>query len=719
MTTLAEWMCKADDGKPGESLGETSTEELKATLAKLEPTDPGAEGRISAIKAELKKRGGEGMDKATVEIEVNSENEDEDKKEMEKGELSPEKARQMLHERSGGHGRPITEQQRKFFGAVGGHLPAPGGKAKKSMATSLDDWMAKAGPFIGPRGGKYADPEHKTPWKEGGGEGGEGGHPTHEVEFSQKVVDHAKMKGGFGMSGKVPTKTVKGRKKVSLGDEHYSHGEKFHEATSGWGPEAHNAVAKHYREKAKEHGEGSKGTAYRHAANAHAAVAKKVKGGDRTPVKEGADVYGIVDHIAKMNQHLKKSLEGAEDMTDELQKAKYKSKKRVGNRWVYDYGEKKGTGGGGGAKQEPWANFTQDQMGDLQEAVMGGDKKKYESMTGQKWEDRPKEWGGGKGAGAKPAGGKNTQGGKLPEPKVSTIGNATMRDYGSLGLTRTQGGYHAALDAEGTELGEYGSLAEAQNKLLSMKKSLDGQTGLEDWLQKSGGLPTHEPKLGAGKSAAVEGGSADGGEVAGVGMTSGSSDSSPGPGQDGSGQLKGVGTGSKQKLSEDDADEEKQMTSHKKPIETARKSRFPADQRSSVAHETAQRVSQLQKSADVYVGPDAHPLSHVRQHGGADNAASELVKSEGFYHGMSPQTARPSVPLGQGVLCKSIHAAGCDTVYTAALTACPDCGAGTVGHRALPGGVVMGAETAILEKSEGHGNLLRPRPQEPDVKIGE
>ena len=414
----------------------------------------------------------------------------------------------------------------------------------------------------------------------------------------------------------------------------------------------------------------------------------------------------------------KKSLEGVEDMTDEMEKAKYKSKKRVGNRWVYDYGEKKGTGGGG-AKQEPWANFTQDQMGDLQEAVMGGDKKKYESMTGQKWEDRPKEWGGGKGAGAKPAGGKNTQGGKLPEPKVSTIGNATLRDYGSLGLTRTQGGYHAALDAEGTELGEYGSLAEAQNKLLSMKKSLDGQTGLEDWLQKSGGLPTHEPKLGAGKSAAVEGGSADGGEVAGVGMTSGSSDSSPGPGQDGSGQLKGVGTGSKQKLSEDDADEEKQMSTHKKPIETVRKSRFPADQRSSVAHETAQRVSQLQKSEDVYLGPDAHPLSHVRQHGGADNAASELVKSEGFYHGMSPQTARPSVPLGQGVLCKSIHAGGCETVYTAALTACPDCGAGTVGHRALPGGVVMGAETEILEKSEGHGNLLRPRPQEPDVKIGD
>lgn len=41
------------------------------------------------------------------------------------------------------------------------------GKTKKS---SLSDWsadiLAKAGPYIGKRGGKWADPQHKIPWKE-------------------------------------------------------------------------------------------------------------------------------------------------------------------------------------------------------------------------------------------------------------------------------------------------------------------------------------------------------------------------------------------------------------------------------------------------------------------------------------------------------------------------------------------------------------------------
>jgi len=32
---------------------------------------------------------------------------------------------------------------------------------------SLAEWLAKSGPYIGPRGGKYADPDHKIPWQEG------------------------------------------------------------------------------------------------------------------------------------------------------------------------------------------------------------------------------------------------------------------------------------------------------------------------------------------------------------------------------------------------------------------------------------------------------------------------------------------------------------------------------------------------------------------------
>jgi hypothetical protein len=47
--------------------------------------------------------------------------------------ISPAKARQILHDGTV-HGKPLTEQQRKFFGAIGGHLPAPGKKkTEKSM----------------------------------------------------------------------------------------------------------------------------------------------------------------------------------------------------------------------------------------------------------------------------------------------------------------------------------------------------------------------------------------------------------------------------------------------------------------------------------------------------------------------------------------------------------------------------------------------------------
>lgn len=162
---LSGWIEKAemaDDGKPGKSLKETSTDELKATLAALKPTDPGAEARITAIKAELASRGGKDMEKGLPSEGTN---------------LTPEKARQMLHEGSGGHGRAITEQQRKFFGALGGHLPAPGSKAKKSLgddssedrlekqnieqmgkSMTMEDWIQKAMPTHEPRmGGAKSD----------------------------------------------------------------------------------------------------------------------------------------------------------------------------------------------------------------------------------------------------------------------------------------------------------------------------------------------------------------------------------------------------------------------------------------------------------------------------------------------------------------------------------------------------------------------------------
>lgn len=661
MATLQDWLQKADDGKPGESLGETSTEELKATLAKLKPTDPGAEGRISAIKAELKKRGGEDMDKGCGP--------------MHKGELSPEKARQMLHERSGGHGRPITEQQRKYFGAIGGHLPAPGGKAKKSMTESLEDWLEKATPIGGITPGGYKRVKKDEYVKVTKTE-----HTAHTAKEEKERQEGPSL---FDMFF-----TPEGEKKMAEETAKYEAAEKPISVTA--------QVAKMLKEKASDE------DILDVLADVPVNTLLRMDFGAIGKDEQGRDLPKSRATIRKTGQH------GWElhKPTDE-QKRDF-SNKIMTHKNVLHLLTKMGSAGAAPAGERP----------------IPEPKKAEPAAAPAKKEAKPKA--------AKPK--------KLSDTHAKVLSSAqkfqAITPGGSFATYKQVDKLvdNGLLEAAGR--GQY-KLTEAGKEALNtgkftapMKKSEVDMT-LQDWLhkaaddasyedlQKSGGLPTHEPKLGAPKSSAVEGGSADGGEVAGVGMTSGSSDSAPGPGQDGQGQIKGVGTGTKQKLSDDDADEEKQMSAHKKPIETVRKSRFPADQRASVAHETAQRVSQLQKSQDVYVGPSAHPLSHVRQHGGVDAAASELVKSEGFYHGRSPQSARPTVPLGEGVLCKSVHAGGCDETYSAALTACPGCGAGTVGHRVLPGAVIMGAESRVLEKSEGPGSLLRRPPQEPDIKIGE
>jgi hypothetical protein len=80
------------------------------------------------------------LEKGKVEIEIETdEDEDEAKKALpsDTASVSPTKARQILHDGEV-HGKPLTDQQRKFFGAIGGHLPAPGKEARKSMMDSID-----------------------------------------------------------------------------------------------------------------------------------------------------------------------------------------------------------------------------------------------------------------------------------------------------------------------------------------------------------------------------------------------------------------------------------------------------------------------------------------------------------------------------------------------------------------------------------------------------
>jgi hypothetical protein len=65
-------------------------------------------------------------------------------------------------------------------------------RVQKSMVNVVTvDELKKAGPYIGKRGGKWADPEHTIPWQEGGGK------PTND---KQAVVQKLQS---MGMSGKV------------------------------------------------------------------------------------------------------------------------------------------------------------------------------------------------------------------------------------------------------------------------------------------------------------------------------------------------------------------------------------------------------------------------------------------------------------------------------------------------------------------------------------
>lgn len=157
-------------------------------------------------------------------------------------------------------------------------------------------------------------------------------------------------------------------------------------------------------------------------------------------------------------------------------------------------------------------------------------------------------------------------------------------------------------------------------------------------------------------------------------------------------------------LSDDDAPADKQMKPHKKPIEEAtEKSLSPARQRDLTAHERAAQVAQLRKSRDIHL----HPLSEARLHAGTEDRVERLLsKSEAY---VEDPTLAPAMPIiSQGVLCKS-----CGCRHTAAVTACPSCGAGTVVNEVMPGVPVTGQ--GVLQKSKTP--VLRPAKRQGDMRF--
>jgi hypothetical protein len=207
------------------------------------------------------------------------------------------------------------------------------------------------------------------------------------------------------------------------------------------------------------------------------------------------------------------------------------------------------------------------------------------------------------------------------------------------------------------------------------KKSMSGIDALDEYLAKAQSMPEGGPKekLGVGEE--------QGGDIDGVGETSGEDDSDS--------KQPGAPSVPEDVLSEDDDKVADQLKPGKKPIETAKSMATPQNQRDLVRKEVAQAVSELRKSQDVEFGrgiasehgaPAPRPEGIIWNQGAdalvsygnqADLAASELAKSEGFYHGESPQVAPTSLFLSQRVRC-----AACHNLMAKSLAVCPSCGEG-------------------------------------------
>jgi hypothetical protein len=238
------------------------------------------------------------------------------------------------------------------------------------------------------------------------------------------------------------------------------------------------------------------------------------------------------------------------------------------------------------------------------------------------------------------------------------------------------------------------------------EKSISGKDTvmtIEEYLEKSQGLPKGEPKLGGN-------GDQQGGELAGVGKASGAHDSAPG-------KEIGAPVPPTKKLSEDDEDDEAQMKPHKKPIETAKSMSVPQHQRDMVAREHAAVVSRLRKGdPDVVVSgaglersvvepPEAEqpkswnqgPDAMVAYSDSADRAAEQLAKSGGFYHG-----GAPSIPRCQTAITQTVECPECHGKLSKALSECPECGAGARMPR------FDSREERTVSTNGRRGNPLRP-----------
>jgi hypothetical protein len=228
-----------------------------------------------------------------------------------------------------------------------------------------------------------------------------------------------------------------------------------------------------------------------------------------------------------------------------------------------------------------------------------------------------------------------------------------------------------AMDESHSELGVL------ENKIPSLvKKSMNGLGALEEHLMKSD-IPTGQPTD-------ISGGPENGGPLDGKGKNAGTSNApQPDPDQTPEGNPKDVPT-----PKGEDWSLEEQARKVFGGLGGTMKSM------GSLEHDQAIAERNLKKGE-----PDVHPLQTSAIHGGG------VAVSKSGTHELDPRNAI----ISQEVLCKS-----CNHTHPAMLTACPNCGNGTIGnevlHKSNPG--------VILDDPKGRP-LLKPPPTPKDILIKE
>jgi len=531
--------------------------------------------------------------------------------------------------------------------------------AKKSMdgIKELEEFAKAGGPYIGPKGGKWADAKHTIHWEDRQGAGKDSTSPKSHKDLH---LEHP-----------VYTKDEKRAKynrtvgPLSPAVDYKTSGKMLKERLPHWSKEQHGEAAAHWKNEAskmdKEH------------SKTLDEAAKKTWGRDFQATDYRISGIG--------------SDEFSDEHKDKLRKLAHGSSKAKA----------------AGAAHEAASKMRENSPAkELQ--VGGANAEARDDKEGSKREtERKREWA---------AGDKKWE--THHEAKSTSVQHALkeMEGWGAiahdtlapemqeklktLGLTEKNEHGHTVLSAKGKDLAGRTSAEPTPNKA---KKSLEDTD-----MQKSESLPTGQPTMGGA-------GAEQGGKVDGVGKVSGSINSS-------AGEPVGAPKVETKKLSDDDEDVDQQMKPGTKPIE-AMKSTTPQGQRDSVAREHAVAVSRLAKGEDdIEVGVGVKPTvrapkqleksvewnqgadSRVTYSNRADMEATAFLKADDFYTNGSPSVGK------QPLLSQQIQCPSCEGLMSKSLSACPTCGQGAVQHRVMPGVVIGGAE---LSKSERKARLLQPK----------